>query len=50
MDEQMIESGVYTVKDASKADVFSFGITLLETITLENCSYLYIRNPLRISF
>jgi hypothetical protein len=23
---------------------------MLETITLENCAYLYIRNPLRISF
>jgi len=34
MDETMIESGVYTVKDASKADAFSFGITMLEAITL----------------
>jgi hypothetical protein len=50
MDELMIESGVYSVKDCSKADAFSFGITMLEAITLENCSYLYIRNPLRISF
>lgn len=46
----MIESGVYTIKDPSKADAFSFGVTMLEAITLENCSYLYIRNPLRISF
>lgn len=50
MDEQMIESGVYTVRDPSRADAFSFGVTMLEAITLENCSYLYIRNPLRISF
>ncbi len=46
----MIESGAYIVKEPSKADVFSFGVTMLETITLENCAYLYIRNPLRISF
>lgn len=45
----MLESGVYGVKDPSRADVFSFGVTMLETITLENCSYLYIRNPIRIS-
>jgi hypothetical protein len=50
MDEPMIESGVYSVREPSRADAFSFGVTLLEAITLENCSYLYIRNPLRISF
>ena len=46
----MIESGVYSVRDASNADAYSFGITMLEAVTLENCSYLYIRNPLRISY
>ena len=50
MDEQMIESGLYTVRDPSRADAFSLGVTLLEAITLENCTYLYIRNPLRISW
>jgi hypothetical protein len=34
MDEKMIESGVYSVKEPSKSDVFSFGITMLEAITL----------------
>jgi hypothetical protein len=29
MDEQMIESGIYTVREPSKADAFSFGITML---------------------
>jgi hypothetical protein len=29
MDEQMIESGLYTVRDPSRADAFSFGVTLL---------------------
>lgn len=46
----MIESGAYIVREPSKADVFSFGVTMLEAITLENCAYLYIRNPLRISY
>ena len=34
--------------DASKAEVFSLGMTILEAITLENCAYLYVRNPLNI--
>jgi hypothetical protein len=34
MDANMLESGIYGVKDPSRADVFSFGVTMLETITL----------------
>ena len=49
MDESLIERGIYDCKYPEKADTFSLGITLLEVSTLENCSYLYIRNPLRIS-
>lgn len=47
--EDMIESGHYDVKYPEKADAFSLGMTMLEVATLENCSYLYIRNPLRLS-
>jgi hypothetical protein len=50
MDEGMIERGIYDFKYPEKADTFSLGITMLEVATLENCAYLYIRNPLRISF
>ena len=49
MDESLIERGIYNCKTPEKADTFSLGITMLEVSTLENCSYLYIRNPLRIS-
>jgi len=49
MDENLIERGIYDCKSPEKADTFSLGITMLEVSTLENCSYLYIRNPLRIS-
>lgn len=49
MDESLIERGIYNCKYPEKADTFSLGITMLEVSTLENCSYLYIRNPLRIS-
>lgn len=45
----MIESAAYSISEPSRCDAFSCGVTLLETVTLENCSYLYIRNPLRIS-
>lgn len=49
MDEHMIENGVYEVKGVAKAEAFSLGMVMLEVATLENCAYLYIRNPLRIS-
>ena len=48
MEESMIEKGVYECRYPERADTFSMGITMLEAATLENCGYLYIRNPLRI--
>jgi hypothetical protein len=32
----------------NKAELFSIGITMLEVASLEDCVYVYTRNPLKI--
>ena len=34
MDNSMVESGAYQLRDPSRADVFSLGVTMLEAATL----------------
>lgn len=46
----MIEKGQYpTHVDPCKAEVFSIGLTILSSGTLENCNEIYEQNPLRIN-
>lgn len=49
-DVDTIDKGIYSKNiDPYKAEMFTIGMTVLEASTLENCSYLYTRNPLKIN-